>query len=103
MFDKVKDLYKMQKQAKQLKQELKNIHIEGENDGVTCVFDGQQNPVSVTIADSAFPDITPHILRKIEQSLLKALIKTIKKTQEVSAAKMKSIMGDISFGGTATA
>lgn len=99
MFDKFKDLYKMQKQAKQLKQELKNIHIEGEADGVTSIFDGQQSPVNVTIADAAFPEITPNLLRKIEQAVLRSLMKTTKKTQEVSAAKMKSIMGDISFAG----
>lgn len=99
MFDKFKDLYKMQKQAKQLKQELKNIHIEGESDGITCVFDGQQNPVSVAIAENTFPGIEPHLLRKIENAILKALVKTIKKTQEVSAAKMKTIMGDINFAG----
>ncbi len=101
MFDKFKDLYKMQKQAKQLKNELKNIHIEGESDGITCVFDGQQNPVSVAIAESAFPGIEPSLLRKIENAILKALVKTIKKTQEVSAVKMKTIVGDINFAGPA--
>mgnify|MGYP002151690682 CR=1 FL=1 len=29
MFDKARDLYNLQKQARQIKKELKNIHIEG--------------------------------------------------------------------------
>ena len=50
--DKAKDLYKLQKQAKQIKKQLKNIHIEAESEGVTVVMDGEQHCINIKINET---------------------------------------------------
>ncbi len=92
MFDKAKDLYKLQKQAKQVKQELKNIHIEAEVDGVIVTINGEQEVVSVTFAEG-------QDAKKLQDSLVKAFNKAIKKSQQIAADKMKDIMGGLGFPG----
>jgi DNA-binding protein YbaB len=92
MFDKAKDMYKFQKQAKEIKNQLKNIHIEAESDGVTVIFDGEQHCIDCKIAESAAGDI-----KLIEKAVVEANNKSIKKSQTIAAEKMKDVMGE--FGG----
>jgi len=86
--DKAKDLYKLQKQAKQIKSELKNIHIEAETDGVTVVVDGEQHFMEVKISDAIAGDTN-----KICKAFIDASNKAIKKSQLIGAEKMKDVMG----------
>ena len=53
MFQKARDMYSLQKQAKTLKKELKNIHIEAEVEGVIVIINGEQEVISVTIPETA--------------------------------------------------
>lgn len=92
MFDKFKDIYAMQKQAKEIKKELKNIHIEAEVDGVIVIIDGEQEVISVT-----FPEQEPANLKKLAESALKAFNKAIKKSQQVAAEKMKPLMSGLNM------
>ena len=96
--DQAKDLYKLQKQAKQIKKELKNIHIEAEAEGVTVVMDGEQKVVDVKIAEALAGDVA-----KISKACVEAFNKGIKKSQEIAADKMKEVMGGMQglFGGGA--
>jgi len=88
--DKAKDLYKLQKQAKQIKNELKNIHIEAETDGVTVTVDGEQHFMEVVINESLAGDT-----KKISKAFIDASNKAIKKSQLIGAEKMKSVMGGL--------
>lgn len=88
--DKAKDLYKLQKQAKQIKAELKNIHIEAESDGVTVLVDGEQHFIEAKIAESIASN--PN---KISKAFVEAANKAIKKSQLIGAEKMKEVMGDM--------
>lgn len=88
--DKAKDLYKLQKQAKQIKNELKNIHIEAESDGVTVTVDGEQHFMEVVINESIAGDT-----KKLSKAFIDASNKAIKKSQLIGAEKMKSVMGDL--------
>ena len=88
--DKAKDLYKLQKQAKQIKKQLKNIHIEAESDGITVTMDGEQHVVEVKIDESIAGDI-----KKIEKGCVEAFNKGVKKSQLIGAEKMKDVMGDM--------
>jgi DNA-binding protein YbaB len=83
----VKDLYKLQKQAKDVQKKLENIHIEAEENGVVVTFNAKQEPISVKIADSALENKP-----KLEESILNALKKGLKKAQEIAAVNMKDIM-----------
>lgn len=94
MLDKAKDLYKLQKQARQIKKQLKNTHIEAEHEGVTVTINGEQEVVKVEIADQALENKS-----KMQDNLVKALNKAIKKSQQIGADMMKDVMGDMNFPG----
>lgn len=95
MFEKAKDLYKLQKQARQIKKELKNTHIEAEQEGVTVTINGEQEVISVKITDEAMAN-----KKALEENLTKALNKAIKKSQQIGAELMKDVMGgDFSLPG----
>ncbi|MBT3705099.1 nucleoid-associated protein, YbaB/EbfC family [Candidatus Peregrinibacteria bacterium] len=98
MFDKAKDLYKVQKEARKIKGELKNTHIEAESEGVVVTINGEQKVMSVKISDDA---IQKAVEKKavLEESLEKAFNKGIEKSQQIGAEKMKDIMGDMNIPG----
>ena len=93
MFDKAKDMYQLQKKAKAIKKELKNTHIEAEEDGVIVTVNGEQEVISVQISDEAKQG------GKLEESLKKCFNKAVKKSQQVAAELMKDVMGDMNFPG----
>lgn len=92
MFDKVRDIYKLQKQAKQVKKELANIHIEAEEEGVVVTVNGEMEVVKVVIPPAL---LTVENAEKIGSLIVVASNKAIKKAQQIAAEKMKSIMGDM--------
>ncbi|MBD3330028.1 hypothetical protein GF354_00690 [Candidatus Peregrinibacteria bacterium] len=94
MLDKAKDLYKLRKEAKKVKGELKKTHIEAEVDGVTFVIDGEQKPVDLKISDEALQNKS-----KLEKSIIKAFEKALEKSQKIGAEMMKGIMGDMNLPG----
>lgn len=94
MFDKAKDLYKLQKQAKEIKKKLKNTHIEAEEDGVVVIINGEQEVVEIKIDDSIMTD-----KKKLQTTLEKVFNKAVKKAQSVAADMMKDVMGGLNFPG----
>lgn len=92
MFGQAKDLYKLQKQAKQIKKDLKNLHIEAEVEGVKVVINGEQEVVEVNVSDEM---LKPENKAAMEKALLAAFNKAIKKSQEVAAEKMRDMMGGL--------
>ena len=95
MFDQAKDLYKLQKQAKQIKEELANIHIESTEGGITVVINGEQIVLSVNITAEHYQGNTA----QMEKDFVVAMNKAIKKSQTIAAEKMKAIMGDMGLPG----
>ncbi len=94
MFEKAKDVYKMQKQARQIKKQLANTHIEAEQEGVKVIINGEQEVVEVNISEDALQDP-----RKLEKTLLQTFNKAVKKSQQIGAEMMKEVMGDLNFPG----
>jgi len=92
--NKFKDMYQLQKQAKAIKKKLQNTHIEAEVDGVTVTVDGQQQIISVDFTDEAWEN-----KKKLKDSLVKAMNKAIKRSQQYGAEEMKDVMGDMGLGG----
>jgi len=87
-FGQAKDMFKMQREAKRIKKELRNIHVEAEASGVKVVVSAEQEVVSV--------DIAPEVAREsIPALLVDALNRAMKKAQVVSAEKMRGLMGDM--------
>lgn len=97
MFDKIKDMYKLQKEAKQAKKKLKNIHVEASQDGFTVVFDAEMQAISVAITDDALANAVQN-KQNFEEIILKCLNKALKKAQQVAAEEMKGLMGQMGLG-----
>lgn len=93
MFDKAKDMYKLQKEAKRIKKELNNTHIEAEEEGVIVTVNGEQEVVSIHIPDEALQN------SKLTEILKKCMNKAVKKSQQVAAEMMKDIMGGMNLPG----
>lgn len=94
MFDKAKNLYKFQKQAREIKEKLKNTHIEAENEGVSVIINGEQEVIEVHMTDECLQD-----KKKLENNLVNCMNKAIKKSQQIGADLMKDIMGDMNMPG----
>jgi len=92
LFGQAKDLYKLQKQAKKIKEELRNLHIEAEGEGVVVIINGEQEVVEVRISEEA---MKPENQAKLQTILLTVFNKAIKKSQEVAAERMRGMMGDL--------
>ena len=86
--DQAKDMYKLQKQAKEIKNKLKNIHVEAEANGVVVTVTGEQNFVDCKIPEALAGDTV-----RIGKSVVEAANKAVKKSQEIAAENMKEMMG----------
>jgi len=91
MFGKMKDMYNLQKQAKQIKSDLKKIHVEAEVDGIVVTVSGEMDIVKIDIPDTAMEMGAIRIGRSITEAFGKAK----KKAEQIAAEKMKAIMGDM--------
>lgn len=96
-FSKARDMYSLQKQTKAIKKDLKNIHIEANVDGVTVIVTGEQEFLSVAIADMTWNELkgSEYGKRKMEETFLKACNKAMKKAQEIAAGKMKGVWSQL--------
>ncbi|OIP81826.1 hypothetical protein COW94_01535 [Candidatus Peregrinibacteria bacterium CG22_combo_CG10-13_8_21_14_all_44_10] len=91
-FGQMKDMYKLQKQAKQIKKKLSKLHIEAEVEGIIVTINGEQEVVEVKIPEEKRND------PKLGKYLLEAFNKAIKKSQQIAADEMKDVMGQMGFG-----
>ncbi len=98
MFQQAKDMYKLQKEAKAVKKELANIHIEAEEDGVIVTINAELEVVDIKISEEAATN-----KGSLEKKLLKAFNKALKKAQQIAAEKMKSVMSMMGMGPEAQA
>ena len=92
MLGNMKKLMELRSKAKKMQKNLSKIQVESEHEGVTIIFSGEQQVVDVKIAESVDPS-------KLEATLKEAFNKGLKKAQEVAAAQMKDIMGDLGLPG----
>lgn len=97
-FGKVKDLYKLQKQAKEIQKELKDTEIEAKsNDGwVTVVFNGEQHITEVSLDADA---LNPENKKELEKQILNTVSQAISRSQALAAEKMKDVMGGMGIPG----
>lgn len=85
-------MFRIQKEAKRIKKELKNIHVEAEAEGVRVVVSAEQEIVEITIADDTPRERIPVLLKD-------ALNRAMKKAQIVASEKMQGVMGEMGLGG----
>lgn len=97
-FGKVKDLYKLQKQAREIQKELKDTEIEAKsNDGwVTVVFNGEQHLTEVSLDANA---LKAENKKELEKQILNTISQAISRSQALAAEKMKDVMGGMGLPG----
>lgn len=91
-FSKMKDLYKLQRETKRIKKELKNVHVEAEASGVKVVVNCEQEILSIVIAPDVSLDSLPGFLKD-------ALNRALKKAQVVAAEHMQGVMQQMGLVG----
>lgn len=92
-FQKARDMYRMQKQAKEIKKDLRHIHIEAEQEGVKITINGEMEIMSVELTPEVIQEGTGN-KKTLEEKILKAMSKGFKKAQQIAAEKMKGVMGN---------
>ncbi|MDO8649346.1 MAG: YbaB/EbfC family nucleoid-associated protein [Candidatus Peregrinibacteria bacterium] len=93
-FAQLRNMYRFQRDAKRVRKELKQIHVEAEAQGIRVVVTAEQEIVSITIGPEVPRESIPELLKD-------ALNRALKKAQLVSAEKMQAIMGDMGMPGAA--
>ena len=95
--DKAKNAYKLQKEAKAIKEELKKTHIEAEEGGITVTVTGEQEIVSISIPDDKWNELKNAEFGKkhVETSVLRAVNKGVKKAQEIGSERMKGVFNQL--------
>ena len=89
-FSQIKDMFRLQREAKKVRKELKKIHVEAEARGVKVVVSAEMDVVSIEIA----PDVSRE---SIAANLLDALNRALKKAQIVASERMQGVMGEMGF------
>lgn len=89
VFGQMKDMYKLQKQAKKIKKELAKIHVFAESSGVKVTVSAEMEVMNVELLDETILQ-NP---KKITKAMLDATNRAIKKAQQISAERMKDMMG----------
>jgi len=97
-FGKIKDVYELQKKARAIQKELKDVEVEASsNDGwVTVVFNGEQHLTEINISEEA---LAPGNKRLLEKDLKNTISQAISRAQAVAAEKMKDIAGGMGIPG----
>jgi len=90
MFDKMKELMEMKKQADRIKKDLDAATVEvTEVSGVKIVISGSQNFRSLEIDEAL---VNAKDKRRLEMDLLRSVNAAIRQSQNLAAQKMKAVL-----------
>jgi DNA-binding protein YbaB len=87
MLGKAKDLYKLKKQADQMKRIMAGITVNVDHRGVKLTMQGDQKVVSIKIDGEERDDVK------------EAINKAVKESQKKAAKKMQGFAGDLGLPG----
>ncbi len=87
-FSDIRKSFKLQQEAKKVRKQLKNIHVEAEAQGVRVVVSAELEIVEVIIDPSVAEDQLPALIKD-------ALNRAIKKAQLISSERMQGMMKDM--------
>ena len=87
-FSQARDMFKLQRDAKRIRKELKNIHVEADALGVKVVVTAEMELVDVVIADNVPREA-------IGERVKDAMNRAMKKAQVISAERMQGLMGQM--------
>lgn len=99
-FSKAWEMMKLQQEAMKVKKELENTFIEAEVDGLVITVNGEMKVEKVEFeTDALVSGLSSDEKSKLENAILEAVNKGVKKSQEVAAEKMQGVMGQMGMGG----
>ena len=90
MFDKLKELMELKRQAEELKQQLEAQTVEVSEGGIKIVITGAQNFKIIEIDPSL---LQPENKKGFENDLLRSLNLAVKKSQNLVLEKMQDMTG----------
>lgn len=95
-FDKMKQLYEMQKKARSVQKELKNLEIEAvsPDDAVKVVFNGELKLQTVVI-DQAYYD--NHNAKELARVIETTITDALDQAQKVAADRTRDMMKDLNI------
>lgn len=94
MFDKMKQLYDLQKKAREIQKKLEAIKIEESEGGVKVAINGTMKVESVEIDPSY---LSPDKKQKLESLLGKLFSNAVEEVQKRSAMESKDLLKGMSF------
>ena len=94
MFDKMKQMYELQKKAKELQNKLEQIKVEEMEAGVKLTINGIFKVESIDI-DPAF--LSTEKKEKLEELLCKLFSSAVKEVQKRSAVESQNLLKGFSF------
>jgi len=94
VFDKAKELYQLQKKAKEIQKELRNTEIEAKSVDslVSVVFTADQKVKSIEIDQSL---LSSDKKKELEEKLTRVVSEGLSRVQAVAAEKTKGLMGEM--------
>ncbi|MBU1018527.1 YbaB/EbfC family nucleoid-associated protein [Patescibacteria group bacterium] len=94
MFDKAKEMYQLQKKAKEIQKQLKNTEVEAQssNGQVIVVFTADQKMKSISINEEM---LKSEKKRDLEEIIMKVISEALSRSQAVAAEKTKGLMGEM--------
>jgi len=97
-FGQMKELYSLQKKAKQAQKELKSLEIEANsaNGWVKAVVSGEMKIVDLQISLEA---LTAENKSELERSIKETIAQALAKAQTESAARLQPLMKDFNLPG----
>jgi DNA-binding YbaB/EbfC family protein len=94
MLDKFKQVYQLQKKAKEVQKELKNTEVEAKSADlmIRVVLTADQKIKSVEINETL---LNPTRKQELEEKLTRVISEGLSRVQAVAAEKTKGLMGDL--------
>jgi len=94
MFDKAKELYQLQKKAKEVQKQLRNTEIEAKSaDGlISVVFSADQKMKELKIDPSL---LSAEKKNELEEKLVRVISEGMSRVQAVAAEKTKGLMSEM--------
>ena len=94
MLDKFKEMYQLQKKAREVQKELKNTEIEAKSADllISVTLTADQKIKSVEINESL---LNPARKKELEEKLTRVISEGLSRVQAVAAEKTKGLMGDL--------
>lgn len=87
-FGQMKDMFMLQREAKRIKKELKNVHVEATAESVTVVVNAEMEVIEVTVDPS-----TP--IERVGPLVKDATNRAFKKAQLVAAERMQPVFNQM--------